>query len=331
MVANGKPFVGLPGIGKDLAGKITGNRERPGGSWRFSRDRGADPDRRSPRSRPFLASAQSACTSCTRRSVSRPSRISNARPRRQDPRTPGLHSKDRREESLAEIERRSASANNASRSRPPRTSLKAYAPILKTQPRASNASWLPASYCRRKETVGDLDILVTCAQGPAAVAHFIAYDEVAKVVAKGSTRATVLLAVRHPGGPARRSRQELRRSAALFHWLKVAQHCHPQAGTGTWAQNQRVWYSPAMAHGSRKRRGGSLLLPSNSLMSSPSSARTAAKFRQPLPGKLPKLISLEDIRGDLHVHTKASDGKSSSAGRWWRPPEHEGLSVRGHY
>jgi DNA polymerase (family X) len=28
-------------------------------------------------------------------------------------------------------------------------------------------------------------------------------------------------------------------------------------------------------------------------------------------GKLPKLISLEDIRGDLHVHTEASDGKSS--------------------
>ena len=28
-------------------------------------------------------------------------------------------------------------------------------------------------------------------------------------------------------------------------------------------------------------------------------------------GQLPKLISLEDIRGDLHVHTKASDGKSS--------------------
>ena len=28
-------------------------------------------------------------------------------------------------------------------------------------------------------------------------------------------------------------------------------------------------------------------------------------------GKLPKLVSLEDIRGDLHVHTKASDGKSS--------------------
>jgi DNA polymerase (family 10) len=26
---------------------------------------------------------------------------------------------------------------------------------------------------------------------------------------------------------------------------------------------------------------------------------------------LPRLISLEDIRGDLHVHTKASDGKSS--------------------
>jgi len=28
-------------------------------------------------------------------------------------------------------------------------------------------------------------------------------------------------------------------------------------------------------------------------------------------GKLPKLISVDDVRGDLHVHTKASDGKSS--------------------
>ena len=30
-----------------------------------------------------------------------------------------------------------------------------------------------------------------------------------------------------------------------------------------------------------------------------------------LKGRLPKLITLKDIKGDLHAHTKASDGKSS--------------------
>src|SRR5690606_32812022 len=30
-------------------------------------------------------------------------------------------------------------------------------------------------------------------------------------------------------------------------------------------------------------------------------------------GRLPKLVTLDDIRGDLHVHTKASDGKNSLA------------------
>lgn len=30
-----------------------------------------------------------------------------------------------------------------------------------------------------------------------------------------------------------------------------------------------------------------------------------------LPGRLPRLLELEDIRGDLHMHTTATDGRGS--------------------
>jgi DNA polymerase (family 10) len=49
------------------------------------------------------------------------------------------------------------------------------------------------SYRRRQETVGDLDILVTAGRGSPVVERFVAYDEVARVTARGGTRAAVVL------------------------------------------------------------------------------------------------------------------------------------------
>ena len=49
------------------------------------------------------------------------------------------------------------------------------------------------SYRRRKETVGDLDILVTCRRGSPVMDRFAAYEDVAEVVSKGTTRSTVRL------------------------------------------------------------------------------------------------------------------------------------------
>jgi DNA polymerase/3'-5' exonuclease PolX len=49
------------------------------------------------------------------------------------------------------------------------------------------------SYRRRKETVGDLDILVTCKTGSPVMKGFVEYDEVDEVVSRGTTRGTVLL------------------------------------------------------------------------------------------------------------------------------------------
>ncbi len=52
---------------------------------------------------------------------------------------------------------------------------------------------LAGSYRRFKETVGDLDILVTAEEAGKVMDRFTAYDEVRKVLAKGDTRSTVIL------------------------------------------------------------------------------------------------------------------------------------------
>ena len=50
--------------------------------------------------------------------------------------------------------------------------------------------------------------------------------------------------------------------------------------------------------------------------SRPSCARTAARSRRRARATLPRLVELDDLRGDLHVHTKATDGRHTPARRW---------------
>src|SRR5205814_10445058 len=46
------------------------------------------------------------------------------------------------------------------------------------------------SYRRRRETIGDLDIVVTSGESAQAMERFVAYDELAEVISNGETRAS---------------------------------------------------------------------------------------------------------------------------------------------
>ncbi len=52
---------------------------------------------------------------------------------------------------------------------------------------------IAGSFRRKKETVGDIDILATCKKGSKVMDRFVDYEEVEKVVSKGSSKSTVML------------------------------------------------------------------------------------------------------------------------------------------
>jgi DNA polymerase (family 10) len=166
------------------------------------------------------------------------------------------------------------------------------------------------SFRRRKDTVGDLDILATSARGAATTERFVTYDEVAQVVAKGPTRATVVLKeglqvdlrvvpeesygaalVYFTGSKAHNI--ALRRLAQA-RGLKVSEYGVFRGGTRVAGRTEAEVYAsvglPWIAPELREDRG-----------------EIDAAFE----GRLPALVDLSDIRGDLHVHTRASDGKNT--------------------
>lgn len=166
------------------------------------------------------------------------------------------------------------------------------------------------SYRRHQETVGDLDILATCKKGSPVMQRFIKYDEVSEVVSQGETRSTVRL-----------------RSG-----MQVDLRVVPQSSYGAALH----YFTGSKAHNiAVRKRGVKRGLKINEYGVFRGDERVAGKTEEEvfaaveLPaiapelredrgeleaaeqGELPELVKLEDIHGDLHAHTKASDGHDS--------------------
>ncbi|WP_246226407.1 helix-hairpin-helix domain-containing protein, partial [Chelativorans xinjiangense] len=168
------------------------------------------------------------------------------------------------------------------------------------------------SFRRRRETVGDLDILVTCKDGPAAVEHFVAYDEVVEVLSKGPTRSTVILKagiqidLRVVPGESY--------GAALHYFTGSKAH---NIAVRKIAQDKGLKLNEYGIFKGDKRIGGrteeEVFRAAGLPFIEPELREDRGEIEAARAGGLPKLITLKDMRGDLHVHTRASDGKSTLA------------------
>jgi DNA polymerase (family 10) len=169
---------------------------------------------------------------------------------------------------------------------------------------------LAGSYRRFKETVGDIDILVTTKDANRVMDRFSDYDEVSKVLAKGETRSTVIL-----------------KSGLQVDLRVVDPECYGAA---------LQYFTGAKAHNIEIRRlGQQKKLKINEYGVFKGDKRLAGKTEESvyravdLPwippelrenrgeieaariGKLPRLVELKELKGDLHAHTKATDGHNS--------------------
>ncbi|MFI5244061.1 MAG: DNA polymerase/3'-5' exonuclease PolX [Gemmatimonadales bacterium] len=166
------------------------------------------------------------------------------------------------------------------------------------------------SFRRCRETVGDLDVLAESDGGRAVIAHFVAYPEVAEVLAQGSTKASVRL------------------RSGLHVDLRVI----PAESFGA----ALVYFTGSKAHNIVLRRmGRDRGLKINEYGVFRGARRVAGRDEEEIyravglpwiapelredrgeveaahQGTLPALLDLDDIRGDLHAHTTSTDGSDT--------------------
>lgn len=169
---------------------------------------------------------------------------------------------------------------------------------------------LAGSYRRLRESVGDLDILVTAGPENRLMQEFLAYDEVQNVLEKGVTRSSVLLdcglqvdlrlvssenygaALHYFTGS--KAHNIALRQLARARGLKLNEY-------GVFRGKQRI--AGATEESVFEAVGLPFILPE--LREDRGEIEAARQHR------LPQLVTLTDLRGDLHVHSKASDGKHS--------------------
>ena len=168
------------------------------------------------------------------------------------------------------------------------------------------------SFRRRCETIGDLDIVVSCANASEVIARFGQFGDVTHVASQGDTRSTVRLSgglqvdlrVIEPAAFGAALQYFTGSQAHNIEVRKIAQAKSLKLNEyGVYRGSKRVagrteeevyaalgldWIPPEL----REARGEIALAQAH---------------------KLPMLVRLEDVRGDLQMHTDASDGKGTIA------------------
>jgi DNA polymerase (family 10) len=168
------------------------------------------------------------------------------------------------------------------------------------------------SYRRRRDTVGDRDVLVTATDGAAVGDQLVAYENVAEVLAHGPTRTTVVL--RSGLQVDVRAVPEQSYGAALLYFTGSKSHNIALRGLA----NERKWKlnEYGLFAGKRRIAGateeevykklGLAFIP-------PELREDRGEIALAKTNRLPRLVSVSDIRGDLHVHSDWTDGTASIA------------------
>ncbi|MDH3726960.1 MAG: DNA polymerase/3'-5' exonuclease PolX [Myxococcales bacterium] len=166
------------------------------------------------------------------------------------------------------------------------------------------------SYRRRKETVGDLDILVTCKKGSPVMKGFIEYDEVDAVISRGTTRSTVSL--RSGLQVDLRVVAQASYGAALYYFTGSKAH---NLAVRTIAVKKNLKINEYGVFKGERRVAGRT---ENEVFKAvglryiePELRENRGEIEAAKKNRLPRLVSVGDIRGDLHAHTNATDGHHS--------------------
>jgi DNA polymerase (family 10) len=166
------------------------------------------------------------------------------------------------------------------------------------------------SYRRARETVGDLDILVTARKTSPLMDRFVEYDEVAEVLAKGKTRSSVVLRCGLQVDVRLVAQSSF--GAALQYFTGSKDHNIAIRRLG---QQRGLKINEYGVFRFEKRVAGrteesvyrALDLP----LIPPELRENRGEIEAARDKCLPDLVEVKDIKGDLHMHTQMTDGRNS--------------------
>jgi DNA polymerase (family 10) len=169
---------------------------------------------------------------------------------------------------------------------------------------------IAGSFRRRKDTVGDLDLLVTGDRSTGVMDGLTSYEDVRQVLSHGQTKSSVILknelqvdvrfVARESFGAAlhyftgSKAHNIAVRKMALDRDLKVNEY-------GVFRNDELV------AGNTEEEVYACVDLP----YIEPELREDRGEFEAAAQDRLPQLITARDLRGDLHVHTRATDGKNT--------------------
>ncbi len=160
---------------------------------------------------------------------------------------------------------------------------------------------------RRRETVGDLDVLVSCREDADVMDHFLEFEDIDEVLARGDTKTTVIL--RSGLQVDLRVVPHAAYGAALVYFTGSKRHNIRLRKRG---RDRDLKVNEYGVHSGREKVAGkteeevyeALDLP----WIAPELREDRGEIEAAEKGGLPELVELDDIRGDLHVHTRRTDG-----------------------
>jgi DNA polymerase (family 10) len=171
---------------------------------------------------------------------------------------------------------------------------------------------IAGSYRRRAETVGDVDILAAAGKSADDMARFLGYDDVEKVLAAGETKASVVLR----GG----LQVDLRVvppasfGAALHYFTGSKSH---NIAVRLMGVKRKLKVNEYGVFRGKKMIAGRTEEEIYKLFGfpyiEPELREDRGELQAAAAGELPRLVRLEDLRGDLHSHTKETDGRYTAA------------------
>ena len=181
--------------------------------------------------------------------------------------------------------------------------------FMKKVPGVIDAS-AAGSYRRCRETVGDLDILVSARKTSPVMKRFLEYEEIAEVLSGGTTRSSVVL----QSGLQVDLRLVAKSSfgAAMQYFTGSKDH---NVAIRRLGQQQGLKINEYGVFRFEKPVAGKTeesVYQSVGLPYIPPELReNRGEIEAARDNRLPELVELKDLKGDLHIHTHATDGHNS--------------------